>query len=137
MGVILDTNVLSELARPSPQESVIAYCRGIDTAYISVISLHELTYGAKLVKAKLKQNKLLKWIDAIQEQYQPCILDVTPGIANRAADLRASASTKGVVLHIEDALIAATALEHSLQIATRNTKDFKQTGASLINPWKL
>ncbi|MDA0348145.1 MAG: type II toxin-antitoxin system VapC family toxin [Verrucomicrobia bacterium] len=137
MSVLLDTNVLSELARPVPEASVEDYCRNIEVSYISVITLHELTFGAKLVKTKSKQKKLLNWIDSIQERYPQSILDVTSHIANRAADLRASASTKGRVLHIEDALIAATALEHSLKLATRNTKDFKNTGTSLVDPWKL
>lgn len=137
MSVLLDTNVLSELARPVPEASVVAYCRNLDVSYISVITLHELTFGTKLVKAKSKQKKLLNWIESIQERYAQNILDVTPDIANRAADLRASASTKGIALHIEDALIAATTQEHSLKLATRNTKDFKNTGTSLVDPWKL
>jgi toxin FitB len=137
MSVLLDTNVLSELARPVPEASVVDFCRNLEGSYISVITLHELTLGAKLVKAKSKRTKLLTWIDSIQERYAQSILDVTPHIANRAADLRASASTTGTALHIEDALIAATAQEHSLQLATRNLKDFKRTGTSLVDPWKL
>ena len=38
-------------------------------------------------------------------------------------------------MHIEDALVAATALEHSLQLATRNVKDFRGMGLKLVNPW--
>jgi toxin FitB len=37
--------------------------------------------------------------------------------------------------HIEDALIAATAVVYDLTIATRNTKDFKSLDVDLINPF--
>ncbi|MCZ6675296.1 MAG: type II toxin-antitoxin system VapC family toxin [Verrucomicrobia bacterium] len=136
MSVLLDTNVLSELAQPLPAKTVIQYCRKTKAAYLSVITIHELLYGAKLVKAKTKQKKLLTWIDLIRVQYEHCILDITFEIVGRSADLRAIAGGKGCVLHIEDALIAATALEHSLDLATRNTRDFKTTGVTLIDPWK-
>ena len=137
MSVLLDTNVLSELAKPDPNTSVIDFCRSNRSAYVSAVTLHELTYGARLVKAKTKQRKLLNWIDAMQVNYQQNILKVTADIANRAAELRAAASGKGVSFHIEDALIAATALEHSLQLATRNVKDFKGIGLKLLDPWTL
>ncbi|WP_203594532.1 hypothetical protein [Wenzhouxiangella limi] len=38
--------------------------------------------------------------------------------------------------HLEDALIAATALTHDLTVATRNTKDFGLFGVSLVNPFR-
>ena len=135
MSVLLDTNVLSELAKPEPAGSVLDFCRSTRTAYISVVTLHELTYGARLVKAKTKQRKLLTWIDTMQANYQQSILDVTADIANHAAELRAATSAKGMTLHFEDALIAASAIEHSLHLATRNVKDFKGLGLKLVNPW--
>ena len=137
VSILLDTNVLSELARPEPQESVVDFCRGVRSAFVSVVTLHELTYGARLVKAKTKQKKLLNWISEMQTNYEQSILDVTVAIANRAAEMRASAAAKGVILHIEDSLIAASALEHSLQLATRNVKDFKGLSVKLVDPWSL
>lgn len=137
MSVLLDTNVLSELAKPSPRASVIGFCRKIESAYISVITLHELTFGAKRVKAKPKQVQLLSWIGSIQERYRQNVLEVTADLAIRAAELRASASANGNTLHIEDALIGATALEHAIELATRNTKDFQGMGVKLVDPWRF
>jgi predicted nucleic acid-binding protein len=50
--------------------------------------------------------------------------------------LRAEASHKGRVLHIEDAIIAATAIEYDLILVTRNLTDFRVTGLTLYNPWE-
>lgn len=136
-SVLLDTNVLSELAKRVPDERVVEFCLGLDKAFISVITMHELLHGAKLVKASEKRTRLLKWVRAIQEQYSKEILSVSSEIAEIAADMRAKASKKGSVLHIEDALIAATAFDGTLELATRNVKDFAGTGIELINPWEF
>ena len=42
---------------------------------------------------------------------------------------------KEITITTADGLIAATAVEHDLAIVTRNTKDFAETGATVINPW--
>ena len=136
MSVLLDTNVLSELARPDPNSKVVEFCSSLLNASISEITLHELLYGAKLVKAASKRNRLLDWIDELQQQYHESMVSISPAIAARAATIRAEASKKGVAVHIEDAMIAATCLEHSLTLATRNLKDFMATKVVLINPWE-
>jgi predicted nucleic acid-binding protein len=47
----------------------------------------------------------------------------------------AGAQQKGFTIPVADGLIAATALQHGLFVATRNTRHFDVTGASVVNPW--
>ena len=61
---------------------------------------------------------------------------MTADIAETAAVLRAVARKRGRVLDIEDAIIAATAVEHDLTLVPRNRSDFEITEISLINPWE-
>ena len=56
--------------------------------------------------------------------------------ARRAAHFRAESHRRGRVLHLPDALIAATAKEHSLTLATRNICDFDYLGIDVVNPWR-
>ena len=42
---------------------------------------------------------------------------------------------RGRPLGMADGLIAATALDHSLIIVTRNVRDFEDLGLELVNPW--
>ena len=52
-----------------------------------------------------------------------------------AARLRAEARKRGRTLHLPDALIAATAKENGLTLATRNVSDFDYLGVAVIDPW--
>lgn len=135
MNLLLDTNVLSETMRPRPDVKVVDFLRRGLPSYISALTLHELRYGAELVKDAARRRAILVWIDSIRSGYETHILPMTADIAEMAAVLRAQASAKGRVLHIEDAIIAATAIEHKLTLVTRNTSDFEVTKVPLINPW--
>lgn len=134
--VLLDTNVLSELARPKPDPRVIEFIRRSPVACVSVITLHELVFGAKRVPDQVKRRKLLKWIEQIETNYADSLIPITPAIARIAAGFRAEEQGRGRILHLEDALIAATTLEMGLTLATRNTRDFDSAGIALTNPWK-
>ena len=136
MRILLDTNVLSETTRPSPDPNVSAFlARGIP-AYISALTLHELKHGAALLKEAKRRDSLLSWVASIRDSYETHILPMTADVAETAAVLRADASKQGRVLHIEDAIIAATAVEHDLTLVTRNISDFEVTGVDICNPWE-
>ncbi|MEJ6601640.1 MAG: type II toxin-antitoxin system VapC family toxin [Opitutaceae bacterium] len=135
MSILLDTNVVSELARPRPDLNVIRYCASLPHSFLSVITLHELWHGAHLVKLSKKRERLLKWVGEIEQKFAPQILPISTAIASTAAEMRAGHAAQGLQLHIEYALIAATVREHKLTLATRNLRDFSATGVSLVNPW--
>ena len=134
-GYLLDTNVLSELARPKPDPTVIEFLRREPAAQISVVTLHELVFGARRVADPTKYQRFLKWIEKIETSYIGSLIPVTREIARNAADFRAEEQRQGRILHLEDALIAASAKDRSLTLVTRNTRDFVSIGISLINPW--
>ena len=48
-----------------------------------------------------------------------------------------TAQKRGIALSVVDGLIAATAKHHQLTLATRNVKDFRLSGVSVLNPWDL
>ena len=135
-GFLLDTNVLSEAAKPKPNALVIHFLQGLGEAYISVLSIHELFYGIDLLPSGSRRRiTLTDTIEALLMTFQDSILSIGPSEARTAAQLRASAQQRGRTLHVIDTLIAATALRHGLTIATRNINDFKDLGVTLKNPW--
>ena len=138
MRYLLDTPVISELVKPRPNASVVAWVRRTHPSalYLSVITFGELTKGiAKLEDGKRKQT-LLTWVEHdLKAWFEGRVLEVDLEVAERWGLLLAKAEQLGRPLPAVDALIAATALAHGLVLVTRNTKHFKPTGVEVFDPW--
>lgn len=133
--ILLDTNVLSELVRPRPDAHVTAFVAGVASPLISVLSLHELTYGAARAHDPARRERLMAWIDTVRHRFAGRVVDVDPDVAEIAGRLRASTSLDGHTADPIDALIAACALLRDAAIATRNVRDFEPLGVELVDPW--
>jgi predicted nucleic acid-binding protein len=134
-GFLLDTNVLSEAGKPSPAASVCSFLVGNADLLISVISIHEIEYGVGLLPPSRRRADLESRMAMVISTFGARILPVGEPEAKRAAHLRAEARRLGRTLHLPDALIAATAKERGLTMATRNVADFEHLGVDVIDPW--
>jgi toxin FitB len=135
--LLLDTNVLSEIGKPSPEQRVTAFLRKHRDVFVSVISLHEIEYGTALLPVGRRRAELETAMNAVVSIFRNRILAVEESEAKLAATLRADARKQGRVLHLPDALIAATAKANGLALATRNVSDFDYLGIAVIDPWAL
>ncbi|NOT41903.1 MAG: type II toxin-antitoxin system VapC family toxin [Alphaproteobacteria bacterium] len=133
-AVLLDTNVLSELIRPKPDPKVAAFVSAQTDPFISVVTLHELTYGAERAPPA-RRAKLTAWIAGIRAQFAGRILPVTEDIASQSGRLRALAEAQGRPTEAVDTMIAASAISRGAAVATRNISDFTPLGVTLIDPW--
>ena len=135
-GFVLDTNVLSEAGKPSPNRNVRAFLLHTADLWVSVVSLHEIEYGISLLPEGQRRFKLERDMAAIVKTFGQRFIAVGEDEARRAAHYRATARKRGRILHLPDALIAATAKEHGLTLATRNLRDFDRLGIDVVDPWK-
>ncbi|MCP4702601.1 MAG: type II toxin-antitoxin system VapC family toxin [Gammaproteobacteria bacterium] len=135
-GHLLDTNILSELTKRSPNANVIAFVSDLQDAKLSSITLHELRYGLDLLPAGRRRNALAKTLQSLLAEYRNCIIPVTQAEAESAAILRAQAKQQGRTINLADVLLAGTAKTHRLILATRNVEDFHGVDIDIINPWK-
>ncbi len=133
--VLLDTNVLSELVRPRPDPGVATYVAGVAFPLISVLTLHELTFGAARSHDPARRERLMAWIDTVRRRFHGRVVDVDPDVAEIAGRLRAAANLEGRSSDPIDALIAASALIRGAAVATRNVRDFEPLGVELVDPW--
>lgn len=118
-GFILDTNVLSETSREQPNPDVIAFLTGLDSAYILVLSIHELGYGIERLEPGTKRRlALASAIDDLVATFGDRILTLGEAEARSAAMMRAAAEKLGRTVHVIDSFIAATALVHGLTVET-------------------
>jgi predicted nucleic acid-binding protein len=135
MSILLDTNVISELVKDTPDANVLAFVSQTLSAWIPAITVHELEFGiARLPKGRKRAVLETKIAHALN-RYRDRILPVTRREALESALMRAEACGQGRVLHLPDALIAATAKEHGLTLATRNLCDFVYLGIDVVDPW--
>ena len=135
MTVLLDTNVISETSRQTPDANVLSFLAGLDQAFVSVLTIHELHFGICRLPVGQRRTDLLTAVDRFLAAFDDAVIDLDQALARRAGQLRADAQASGRVLHLADALIAATALEHDLRLATRNVNDFIGLGLTIVNPW--
>jgi predicted nucleic acid-binding protein len=135
--VLLDTNVLSELIRTKPDPKVQAFVRAQPDPLISVLTIHEIIFGAERATDSARRTKLNAWIAAIQNQFAGRIVEIDAHVAEQAGRLRANAASQGANADPIDALIAACAITRGAAIATRNVRDFAAFGADMVNPWTV
>ena len=127
---LLDTNVLSELARPQPDRAVVAWAREIPLPVsLSFITVEEIFFGLFW----RPNQRIRAWFERFLEE-RARILPVTGQIARRAGDLRGAFRARSD--QRADLLIAATCQAHQLVLVTRNTRDFEACGVPLLNPFE-
>jgi toxin FitB len=130
--MLVDTNVVSELMRARAAPAVVAWAEQQERMSLSVVTLEEILVGL----AHRPSERMARWFEAFVTARCE-LLAVTPSIARRCAALRGSLRRGGKQRTQADMLIAATALEHGLALATRNTKDFEGLAVPIVNPFEL
>jgi predicted nucleic acid-binding protein len=138
-GFLLDTNVISELVKPKPHLRVVRWVNQTDedSLFLSVLTFGEIRKGIALLPQGPRKSRLESWLEKdLPERFLGKILAVTDRIADRWGLIAARTQSRGKPVHVIDGLLAATALEHNLILATRNTVDRDPTGVPLQNPWE-
>lgn len=136
MTYLLDTNVVSELRRPTRiNPGVASWIAEIPAAEInvSVLTLFELERGTQQAERSNPDlgRALRWWVDVVvMPNYLDRALPVSANIALRAARFERAPTDD-----LADHLIAATALEHQLILVTRNVKHLRHQGVRLLNPF--
>jgi predicted nucleic acid-binding protein len=134
-GFLLDTNVVSETAKPAPNPRVVAFLADRVDLWLPVIVLHELEYGVRLMPAGRRRDARRATLMALTGRFHRRLLPIGRDEAGHASRLRAHARRAGRTVHLGDALIAGTATANDLVLATRNVDDFAPFDIELLNPW--
>lgn len=136
--IVLDTNVVSELMRPTPAPAVAAWVAGCEAAtlFFTAVSEAELRYGVALMPAGGRREAIDAAIGTmLREDFAGRILPFDSAAAHTYAEIAASRRAAGHPISAADAQIAAIAHSRGMAVATRNIRDFSDTGIDLIDPW--
>lgn len=131
---LLDTDVIAELRKRRPSASVIAWLTDLEPQEIALpaIAIGEIAIGIERARESDPQKaaELNDWLDDMRGDYP--VLPATPEIYRLWARLMHTRQPHDV----NNALIAATALQHGLTVATRGTKEFLPFGVLVTNPFR-
>jgi hypothetical protein len=135
---VLDTNVISELMRASPHRRVAAWVatRPASSLFTTTVSMAEILFGTAI----LAPGKRQRAIEAAAEQmfaedFEARVLPFDTEAARTFGRLAAARRRIGRPIAQADAQIAAIVVSRGATLATRNTADFTDTGAAVIDPW--
>jgi toxin FitB len=137
--LILDTNVVSEVLRPSPDDVVVGWFEDQPRRqlFTTAVTQAEILYGISLLPNGNRRQKLLAAAQLIfEDDLENRILAFDREAARHFAEIAADRKAAGRPISQFDAMIAAVARLHGAKLVTRNVADFDLCGIDLINPWK-
>jgi predicted nucleic acid-binding protein len=137
--IVLDTNVLSEVLRPSPSAAIIRWLADQEplAVFITAVTQAEVLCGVEAMPAGKRRTALRDAVEQmLSEEFQGRILPFDEVAARVYAKIVSDREAIGRPISQFDAMIAAIASAHRAAVATRNVRDFEQCGLRLINPWE-
>ena len=134
MIYLVDANVLSEPTKEVADSKVVAWLNANESnLVVDSIIIGELRIGILALPRGRKRDRLEQWYETVVETIDCIAWDST--ISRRWAALVVELKRKGETVPLLDGMIAATALQHDLVVATRNTRDLQKTGVKTFNPF--
>lgn len=137
--IVLDTNVLSELMRPSPHQRVVSWLDAQDPEAVATtaITVAEILYGVgRLSDGKRKEALGHVAVEIFEEDLAGRVFPFDLDAARHYAAMASAAERAGRRCSMADAQIAAICRCHEAKLATRNVKDFEVLEIATINPWE-
>ena len=136
--IVVDTNVVSELMRPSPSPQVrdwiIAQAPGeLSTTAVTVA---EIRYGLERLPDGRRKDSLLAAATEVFAAFSEFIQPFDADAAVWYGTIVAQRDRLGLPIDGFDGQIAAICRTHGAALATRNVKDFEETGIDVIDPWQ-
>ncbi|MGH3319228.1 MAG: type II toxin-antitoxin system VapC family toxin [Streptosporangiaceae bacterium] len=136
--IIVDTNVLSELIRQAPDPGVVGWVDSLPATEVATtaITAAELLFGVGRLPDGRRKTELADAVHALlHEDFRERIEPFDTLAAVQYAAVVSDRERLGRPITISDAQIAAICRAHHATLASRNVKDFEDTGVEVIDPW--
>jgi hypothetical protein len=138
--IVVDTNVLSEVMKPSALRSVEVFewlrSQPADAVFTTTVTVAEILTGIFILPPGNRREEMQVAAERVfTAVFADRILPFDEASARIYAELVAARRQRGRAIDAFDAQIAAIARSRGMAVATRNVADFQQTGIDLIDPW--
>ena len=135
--IVVDTNVVSELMRPSPSPVVVGWVRHNESElYTTSVTLAEIRYGIERLADGHRKQLLRSTAEEVFADFEERVLPFDAEAAVAYATIVSDRDRAGLPIDGFDAQIASICRAHRAALATRNSKDFQDTGIDVIGPWQ-
>ena len=138
--VLVDTRLISELMRLSPDPAVLDWFGSRDAAdlYFSAVGEAELRRGVAIMPEGKRRQGLVAEIDAmIADDFRERVLPFDSAASVAFAAIFARRHAAGRPIGFADCQIAGIAYSRRMAVATRNVRDFEDIGLDIVNPWTV
>lgn len=136
--IVVDTNAVSELLRPAPDERVLGWfaAQPRATLFTTTVTRAEILYGLRLLPGGKRRRGLEQAVLAVfNDDFVNRVLGFDVHAADAYAEIAASRQAAGRPISQFDAMIAAMARSRGAALATRNVRDFADCGVEIVDPW--
>ena len=136
--VLLDTNVVSELMLDFPNPAILAWMddQASRELFVTAVTEAEIRTGVAFLPEGARRRGLLDAVERILGGlFEDRVLPFDSAAARAYADIAAARRAAGRPMSQPDYQIAAIALACGMAVATRNVRDFSDTGVEVIDPW--
>jgi predicted nucleic acid-binding protein len=138
--IVLDTNVLSELMRQTPDESVVVWMDRHSNAslFTTAVTQAEILYGVSILPASKRKQSLAAAVgEMFEHDFRERTLPFDSPAAVAYAAICSDREQRGRPISQFDAQIAAISRSRGAALATRNKSDFGECGIQVIDPWAV
>lgn len=135
--IVLDTNVISEVMKPSPAPAVAAWMVRTDAAgfYTTAVTEAEILLGIAILPDGRRKQEIAEAAERVLGLFARRILPFDGAAARAFAGIVAGRRHTGRPINNFDAQIAAITQAHGMALATRNVADFDGLDIAVIDPW--
>ena len=137
--IILDTNVVSELMRPTPERMVLRWFgnQAAEDLHVTAVTVAEILYGIELISAARRREVVRAGAEKMfEEVFADRILAVEDRAARAFSQIASSRRRQAKPMSGVDAQLAAIVRVHGATLATRNPYVFEGCGVRVVNPWE-
>jgi len=136
--IVLDTNVLSALMRPTADLTAVRWLDAQPrlSVWTTSVTVFELRTGIAIMPEGRRRASLQAGLDrVIERSIEERILPFDISAAVESAKLVGRRRRMGRPSELRDTMIAGIAIAHRATLATRNIRDFENLPVPVVNPW--
>lgn len=137
--IVVDTNVVSELMRPDRDGTVTAWVLGRPRGelHLTALTMAEILYGIERLPAGRRKVGLAAAAADVVAAFPGRVLPFDEVAAGEYASVVDGRDRAGRPIATVDAQIAAICRARGASLATRNVRDFADTGLVVVDPWDI